>query len=167
MITLDISDEAVDRLQRRARYAKTTPEKLGSELLTNILEVEQFPDGAIKAACDKLKDVLMAIPTASGWDWSGVDHRHWWVSFRLNEQGQHFAKIIRTLGAILNTDVLQSWGYKPFVFTPEMGRGDSLCWQITTLVSMVDPVEVAEYLRERLPKDYQSEQVWNSYEPHL
>src|SRR5688572_21738996 len=150
-ISLAISDEAVKRLEQRARYAKSTPEKLAGELITTALEVEQFPNGAIQSACEKLRDVLLAIPTASDWQWSGVDHRHWWVSVRFDERGQHFAKIIRTLGAILNTDVLQSWGYKPFVFTPEMGRSDSLCWQIATLVSMVDPVEVADYLQERLP----------------
>jgi hypothetical protein len=165
-MTVEISDDAAQLLERRARHAKVAPAKLASKLLTNALEVEQFSDGQIKAGCDILKDVLLAIPTASDWKWSGVNHRHWWVSLRLNERGKHFTKIIRTLGAILNTDVLQSWGYKPFVFTPEKDRDDSLCWQITTLVSMVDPVEVAEYLRERLPDDYQNNPVWDSYEPH-
>lgn len=168
-LCLELDDAAQKRLWLRAKWAKRDPHQFAQELFIGQLEVAEFCDGQIQMGCDHLREVVMMLPGASRWQWSGIHHRHWRVGFQLDTHIQPYPKIIKTLAAYLNTDVLQSWGYKPFIFTPEFGADASkeVCWQIETLVSMVDPAEVAEYLKERLPENFADTTVWESFEPKL
>lgn len=169
IVSIELDDAAQKRLELRARLAKTEPIQLARELLLGQLNVEAFPDGHIRDGCERLRKVLLALPGAHGWKWSGVEHRYWWIGFQLDPQTPVYSKIIRTLAAYLNTDLLQSWGYKPFVFTPEFGADSSkeVWWHIHTLVSMVEPAEVAEYLEQRLPEQYSDPRTWTDFEPSL
>ncbi len=95
--------------------------------------------------------------------------RHWWVKFRLGHEATVYRQIIRALAACLNTELVQSWGNKPFIFTPEYGYDDDLNveWRLETLVPMVEPTEVAEYLESRLPSNYHDESAWRDFTPDI
>lgn len=168
-LEIEIDAAAESRLSKRARYAGLPPADFASRLLIDQLEIEEFPQGEIAAGCDRLRSVIMALPGTTDWRWSGVHHRHWWVQFKMDLKVEPAANIVRALAAFLNTDALQSWGYKPFVFTPEFGADSSptLAWQIETLVSMVNPSEVAEYLEGRLPPEYHKVRSWLRFKPQL
>ena len=168
-LTIEVSDAELRRLEKRARGSGYSAAGLAGFLLANELSVAAFPEGHIRDGCERLQSIVMAIPRASNWQWGSIEKRHWWVSFRLAPDADVYLKVIKTLAAYLNTDVLQSWGTKPFVFTPEYGHDGELDveWRLETLVPMIEPIEVAEYLESRLPTTYDDEAAWRSFTPHI
>lgn len=167
-ITIVVSDAELRRLEKRAQGTEYSAAGLAEFLLASELSVAAFPHGHIREGCERMQSIVMAIPGASKWRWGSIEKRHWWVSFRLAPDAKVYHQVVKTLAAYLNTDLLQYWGTKPFVFTVEYDEDElDVEWRLETLVPMIDPVEVAEYLESRLPTNYDDESVWKSFTPHI
>ena len=168
-ITLEISDAELRRLKKRAEEIECTAAELAKILLAKELSVAAFPTGHIREGCERLQSILMALPGTRNWKWASIDKRYWWVSFTLAKDTEHYQRIVNVLAAYLNTDVLQSWGIRPFVFTPECSdeENQDIEWKLETTVPMIEPTEVAVYLEGRLPANYGDERSWRDFTPHL
>ena len=131
---------------------------------------ERFPEGVIRAGCEKLGAALERVPLVDDVSWSGTDFRFWSVKFAIKCESPLGWAVVRRLAYTLNSSILELWGRQPFVFKPEgeetmwqAKKKESIYWVIESTAPLLDPKEVADHLEMVLLSKIGDAHDWTDY----
>lgn len=152
-LTINVTDESMKELEKQAIAASTSPEKRAEHHLELILaDTRRFPDGVIKAGCERIILVLKRIPGLHSFFWTGFAFRHWRVRCKINTSQPHGWDAVRKLGAWINSEASEMMLYASFLPMPSLRDSESIDAEICSTEPMWDPGDLASWLETCINK---------------
>jgi len=165
-ITLNLSEKLMERLNAEADRLRQTPQTRALRILEDsVAPAANLRPGAIGKSVAKLRGVLASIPAVTVLSVSEPEEPYWWVKVEIDISSRIAWHVVQELGFVLNEVSLTERFptlFKPVSPPPYLNGGpeEYLSWVVEATLPFVDAGQLAEALRESLPKPIDDEEAW-------
>ncbi len=161
-MTIKLSDAAAKTIADEAKRLGISPSERAAQFLESYheSETERFGPGVLAAGRKDLTDYLGRIPCISKLWSSGMDYRHWWVTFAVDETSPIARCVMRHLAFHINTESGEMMIPAVLKPTPEEIASTSPQWRIESTQAMFNPSDLVTWLKDNLPARLEDPEEW-------
>lgn len=161
-MTIKLSDAAAKTIADEANRLGISPSERAAQVLESYheSETERFGPGVLAAGRKDLTDYLGRIPCVSKLRSSGIDYRHWWVTFHVDDSSPIARSVMRHLAFHINTESVEMMIPAVLKPTPQETTSAAPEWTIESTAAMFNPADLVAWLKHNLPERLEDPDEW-------
>lgn len=169
-IILNLPKKLRKNVEHNAALKRISAESFIIKKLEEVVIASEYiePD-VVKNGLPELKKVLDQIPGLKVMSFNKTPDYLWWIKFDIDISHKLAWQVVQELGFVLNYISLAE--KLPTVFMPVSpppylngGPEECLSWVIESRIAYLDPLYIAEVIKERLPNPLDDESKWSELE---